>query len=81
MGNGVFLKFEGSMKRLLVTGIRQSGSSEFQLKVYGRAENRFPPAEVQMSLPEFRRWVSHNGQGSRGSRQLPLLNCHAVPED
>jgi hypothetical protein len=69
------------MKRLLVMGIRQPGSNEFQFTVYGRAESRFPPAEVQMSLPEFRRWISHSGQASKGGRQLPLLSCHAAPAE
>jgi hypothetical protein len=67
------------MKRLLMTGVRQPGSEEFQFTVYGPGETRFPPAEMQMTLGEFQQWIAHSGppakHPAKGARQLPLLRC------
>lgn len=65
----------GDMKRVLMTGVRQPGSDEFLFTVYGPAENELPPAEVQMTLKEFSRWIGHTRAPAKGGRQLPLLSC------
>ena len=74
-------RMERSTKRLLVKGIRQSGSETFQFTVFGGSENQFPPAEVNMSLPEFRRWIGEDKKEDQGGRQLPLLILHATPTE
>lgn len=63
------------MKRVLMTGVRQPGSDEFLFTVYGPADSELPPAEVQMTLKEFSRWIHRAPAPAKGSRQLPLLSC------
>ncbi len=67
------------MKRPLMTGVRLPNSDQFQFTVYGPADSRFPPAEMQMTLGEFQQWIAHADDPiqrlPKGGRQLPLLSC------
>jgi len=56
----------GSNPRLLATGIREPGCTEFRLTIYGDAARELPPAVLIASLTEFRAWIAH-AQGSVGS--------------
>ncbi|HEX7927201.1 MAG TPA: hypothetical protein VF678_06405 [bacterium] len=63
------------MKRLLMTGIRQPGSDDFNFTVYGPKDSELPPAEVSMTLKEFSSWIHHTKNPAKGAQQLPLLSC------
>jgi hypothetical protein len=47
------------MKRPLIVGHRPSGSSEYHVRVYGKGETRFPPAELRTTLRGLAQWLSH----------------------
>ena len=55
-----------SHPRLLATGIREPGSPEFRLTIYGHAARELPPAVLMASLTDFREWIAQ-AQGSAAS--------------
>jgi hypothetical protein len=52
-----------SNARLVATGIREPGCTEFRLTIYGNAGRELPPAVLIASLTEFRSWIGQM-QGS-----------------
>ncbi len=52
-----------SHPRLLATGVREPGSAEFRLTIYGNTDRELPPAVLIASLTEFRAWIAQ-GQGN-----------------
>lgn len=48
----------GGPPRLMATGIREPGSAEFRLTIYGNPGRELPPAELIASLAEFRAWIA-----------------------
>jgi hypothetical protein len=50
----------GNEPRLLATGIREPGSVEFRLTIYGHAGRELPPAMLLASLLEFRGWIEQS---------------------
>ena len=60
----------GGSSRLVATGIREPGSAEFRLTIYGNADRELPPAELIASLAEFRAWIAQ-GQLAAASSAAP----------
>ena len=56
----------GSAGRLIMTGVREAGCTEFRFTVYGNADRRLPPAVLIASLTEFKSWLTR-GQSSNTS--------------
>ena len=49
-----------STSRLVATGIREPGCTEFRLTIYGDAARELPPAILIASLLEFRAWLEQS---------------------
>jgi len=63
----------GSTGRLIMTGVREAGCTEFRFTVYGNADRRLPPAVLLASLLEFRSWLTQ-AQGSVNLNGTPGEN-------
>jgi hypothetical protein len=56
----------GSSPRLIATGVREPGSAEFRITIYGNAGRELPPAELIASLAEFRAWIARGQLAAAG---------------
>jgi hypothetical protein len=66
----------GREPRLLATGVREPGSAEFRLTIYGHAGRELPPAVLLASLVEFRTWIEQSANPAlpaAGSGQLRVV--------
>jgi hypothetical protein len=63
------------MKRPLIVGVRPSGAHLYRIRIFGHADNRFPPAELSATLNGLAQWLSHGRATSRAQRdpEAPLL--------
>ena len=48
---------EARENRVLITGMRRSGESEYDIRIRGEAPTRFPPLQVRMTLGDLRSWL------------------------
>ena len=61
----------GSTPRYLATGIREPGSAEFRITIYGNAARELPPAVLLASLSEFRAWIAQGQAALDGAHLSP----------
>jgi len=43
--------------RVLMTGVRKGGDTDYHFKIFGNASSAFPPLIVKMSLLEMQQWL------------------------
>ena len=43
--------------RVLVTGMRRSGDSDYHFRIVGNPASSFPPLLIKMSLHEMQQWL------------------------
>lgn len=55
------------MRKLLLTGIRNSGDTRFHLKILGYPGSDFPPVSLNLTLRELAKWFQHAGSRRRNS--------------
>lgn len=44
-------------KRVLVTGMRKGGDSDYHFRITGHPDSPFPPLVIKMSLHEMQQWL------------------------
>jgi hypothetical protein len=64
----------GKGNRVLVTGMRKGGDSDYRLKIFGNPASPFPPLLIKMSLHEMQQWLHQTQAAPDAARgQRPRL--------
>ena len=54
---GTRQKAETAAKKLMVTGVRKGGESDFHFEIHGNPASQFPPLILKMTLHEMQQWL------------------------
>ena len=59
----------GNNKRVLVTGMRKSGDTDYHFKIFGNPASAFPPLILKMSLHEMQQWLHQTQTAPEAGRR------------